>query len=375
MKLSSLTTEIFSGEGCVVENVCAFSSVHRALIVTGKHGAAASGALSDVLSVLDSLGAEYFCFDRITENPPLETVYEAGKYARDLKVDTVIAIGGGSAIDGAKAIAAFAANPTDAPEALFAPEVFSSPGLPIIAIPTTSGTGSEVNSFSIITVDDGRKKRTFKNQWSTPAVAFVDPVYTYSLSREYSISCALDALAHAFESYLSPKSTDETRDLCALAASNIIPVLFSKNTSSSDERDAGGFTKKERSMLSLASNLAGQAIGVTGTGFPHPLGYNLTMAKSIPHGRACAAFYSEYIRLNMTVPEGCRLLTELCDRAGVAPEDAAALIPTIAPVRISLSEEEIADFVDRTSQAKNYENSPYVISREEMAQIYRRLFP
>lgn len=375
MKLSALTTEIHLGENALLANISAFSKIRRAFIVTGKHGATASGALDDVKSALDKADASYLHFDRIPENPPADLCRLAGGLARDFGADTVIAIGGGSAIDAAKAIAAYATNPTDAPEDIFDPDKITTPGLPLVAVPTTAGTGSEVNSFSILTVDNGRKKRTFKNQWNTPAAAFVDPKYTYSLSREYSLSCALDAFAHTFESYLSPKSTDETRALAAEAAKliwHVLPAVRSEKTR--PDTDAGGFTADERAILMLASNLAGQVIGITGTGFPHPLGYNLTMAKGIPHGRACAAFYSEYIRLNNAAPEGERLLKTLCDFIGTTCAEVARTIPNIAPVDLTLTEDEIADFVNRTKSAANYRNSPYVITESEMADIYRKLF-
>ena len=123
-----------------------------------------------------------------------------------------------------------------------------------------------------------------------------------------------------------------------------------------------------------AANLAGRAIGITGTGFPHPLGYNLTMAKGIPHGRACAAFYSEYLRLMRTVPEGRRLISELCAYIGAAEGEPDTAIPALAAVGVKLTEDEIADFVSRVKDAGNYRNCPYVIGEDEMAQIYRRLF-
>lgn len=375
MKLSTLTTEIYFGANVLLDNISAFSHIKRAFIVTGKHGATASGAFDDVKSALDEIGASYLHFDRVPENPPAELCREAGERTRDFGADTVIAIGGGSAIDGAKAIAAYATNSTDSPKDIFDPDKITTPGLPIIAVPTTAGTGSEVNSFSILTIDNGRKKHTFKNQWSTPAIAIVDPKYTYSLSREYSLSCALDAFAHTFESYLSPKSTDETRFLAAESAKMIWHVLLAvRSEKIRPDTDAGGFTADERAILMLASNLAGQVIGITGTGFPHPLGYNLTMAKGIPHGRACAAFYSEYLRLNNSTPEGEQLLKNLCGFIGTTSDEVGRVIPNVSPVDLVLTETEIADFVNRTKNAANYRNSPYIINESEMADIYRKLF-
>ncbi len=115
----------------------------------------------------------------------------------------------------------------------------------------------------------------------------------------------LTRFAHGIESFLSPKSTPYSEDAALEAASEIWKVLFC-GEDGEGETDVGGFTEIQRERLMRASNLAGCAIAVTGTGFPHPLGYNLTMEKGVPHGRACGAFEGEYIRLNMSIPEGAK---------------------------------------------------------------------
>jgi alcohol dehydrogenase len=185
----NLPTRIISGKGCLADNKDLLRFGKKAVIVCGRSGAKRSGALDDVCALLDSLKTEYTVFDKIAENPPLLTCFEGGKLAKDC--DFVIGIGGGSAIDAAKAVAAFATNELSDPMDIFTADL--KPSLPIVAIPTTAGTGTEANPYSVLSLPDGETKRTFNSSASWPKVAFLDPSYTLSLPYEYTISTALDA--------------------------------------------------------------------------------------------------------------------------------------------------------------------------------------
>jgi alcohol dehydrogenase class IV len=156
-----LPVKIVSGTDCIKKNTGLLSLGRRALIVTGKSGARLCGALDDVCQALESMGIAYDVFDKIAENPPLETCYEGGRFASDVDADFVIGIGGGSAIDATKAIAAFATNQQITMDELFVSDKRINPTLPIVAIPTTSGTGTEANAYSVISLPDGVRKKTF----------------------------------------------------------------------------------------------------------------------------------------------------------------------------------------------------------------------
>ena len=288
-----------------------------------------------------------------------------GQRAAALGADFVIGIGGGSAMDSAKAVAAFAANPTAAPEDLFTPGKLTSHPLPIVLIPTTAGTGSEANPYSVLTLPDGRHKKTYSGRGAWAKVAFLDPAYTESVSRDSTISTALDAMAHAMESYLSPKSDALSHMLALYAGREIWDVI-------SEYPDT--FTPEMRDRLSYAACAAGAAISITGTGFPHPLGYSITLLDGIPHGRACAAFYGDYIEYNRRTPEGERLIDEFAAAIGAKPALLAEYLPALAAVDLHFTEEEIAERVELVKGAKNYVNSPYVLSDEEKYEIYRRKF-
>lgn len=356
---------IVNGCGCVRARLGEFVGEKHALIVTGRRGAAACGALGDVTDVLSSVGAAYTVFDKAAENPPLSMAYEGGQLAASIGADLVIGIGGGSAMDAAKAIAAFAANPGIEAMELYDAAKLTHASLPLILIPTTSGTGSEANPYSVLTLPDGVHKKTFTSRASWARAALVDPEYTASLPRETTISTALDAFAHAMESYLSPKSDDTSRLLAVYAARGIWDVL----TEFPFE-----FTAAHRAVLCSASCAAGAAISITGTGFPHPLGYSLTLLYGIPHGRACAAFHGDYIGYNMRTPEGERLMNEFASAIGARVSLMKEYLPALAAVDLSLTDEEITRCVDLIKGAKNYKNSPYVLNEAEMLEIYKAHF-
>lgn len=360
-----MPTRILFGRGALAANRGAIALGKRAFIVTGRHSAKASGALDEVTQALDALGITYTVFDRITENPPLLTCHEGGKLAAEAGADFVIGIGGGSPLDATKAIAAFAANQGLEPMDIYDEAKRTAPTLPIVAIPTTAGTGSEANYYSVLTLPCGERKKTFKAADAWPRVAIVDPRYTESLPHATTVSTALDAFAHALESYLSPKSSVFSEAAALYAAKEIWDVLSQLPAT---------FTPDMRERLIAASTAAGMAISVTGTGFPHPLGYGITMLDGIPHGRACAVFAGAYLEYNEKTEVGKTRIEAFAAHIGTTPKLMKALLPGLAAVELSFTEEEIDRRVKLICGAGNYVNSPYVISVEEMYQIYRDLF-
>lgn len=361
-----MPTKVHSGIECVKSNADAFDLGKKCIIVTGKNSARASGALGDVCELLKAKGTEYVLFDKISENPAISVCFEGGKAACEFGAEFVIGIGGGSALDACKAVSAYAANPhITAKEDIFNSEKLTSRSLPIIAIPTTAGTGSEVNPYSVLTLDSGVKKQTFNNPMSYPLHAFLDVRYTMSLSMKYTLSTALDAFCHAVESYLSPKSTDIS-ELFALYAAKTIWNNLNKVYKGSD------IDPQLKQELLNASCAAGMAINTTGTGFPHPMGYNLTLLHGVPHGMACAAFTGEYLSYNEKANlQRCRMLY---DYMGTTGETVKHTISQMAKVDMKFTQEEIEHFIELTGGAKNYSNSFYKINKDEMRDIYRKLF-
>jgi len=367
-----MPTKIVSGKDAVKNNSALFALGKKCFIVCGRNSAKACGALDDVTAVLDSLGIGYEIYNRITENPLVSICYDGGKLASGFGADFVVAIGGGSPLDASKAIAAYAANPDMEPLDIYG-DIKNHP-LPIIAIPTTAGTGSEVNYYSVLTIDGKNVKKTYKNQYSYPKYAILDSKYTESLGLNYTVSTALDAFCHCIEAYLSPKANEISRMFAVSGAAKLYRVIgeLYKLDDGDGVLDA---MKPYREDLLTASCAGGITINAAGTGFNHPLGYNLTLYKGIPHGRACGAFMEEYVAYNMKHPDGKRLIEEfvsaICDDT---PEVMAANIVKWSAVNVKLTDEEIALYVENVKGAGNYANSPYVINDGEKKDIYEKLF-
>lgn len=359
-----MPTRLISGEGCIKANMSFFPKGGRCFIVTGKKSAVFSGALDDVTFVFDKLGIKYKIFDRIVENPPVSVCHEGGVLCRAFGADFVMGIGGGSPIDAAKAIAAYAANPGIAPMDIYGDGLL--PSLPIFAVPTTAGTGSEANQYSVLTIDETNQKRTFTSPHSYPKVAFFDCRYTASLSEDGTLSTALDAFSHCFESFMSPRSNAMMEQLAAAGGRIIWNVL------------SGGIfanlPAQTREKLLYASCLGGIVIGMTGTGFPHPLGYPLTLEKGVAHGFACAAFCGEYIAYNQKCEAGRARIESFCNALGASPKEVGDRITMLSRNKIRFDKQEINKYAESVMKAKNLANSPYIINYEEIKEIYSRLF-
>lgn len=361
----NIPVNIVSGQDCLKQNSALLIQGTKAIIVCGSHGARASGALDDVCDILAQNNVDCMIFDKITENPPLATCYDGGQCAASFGADFVIGIGGGSSLDAAKAIAAFAANPTMEPMDIFEADKLVNKTLALVLIPTTAGTGSEANPYSIITLDGGLQKKTFNHPDSWARVAFLDPAYTMSLPHKNTISCALDAFAHGLESYLSPKSTHISEMFAMFAMKGIWDVLTSYPEN---------FSYEMRETLLYASCAAGIAISITGTGFPHPMGYSLTLLDGVPHGAACAIFDGDYIEYNERSEIGKAKMQDIYSVLNTTPKIMKEYLPALAEVELSLTPEEIDEHIDLICNAKNYANSPYVITKEEMRDIYSSHF-
>ncbi len=284
-----LGTKVFFGKDCINNNKPEIVKYgKRAFIVTGRTSGRKSGALDDVIGVLNEAGIEYTVYDRIENNPSLENVKEGGNEASGFNSDFVIGIGGGSPLDASKAIAILAVNDID-PFKLLKNEFTNKP-LPIIAVPTTAGTGSEVTAASILTIKDLQTKMSFVHEDVFPRAAFIDAKYTESMSYDVAVNTAIDALSHAIEGYLN-RISNIMSDLYAIEAMKVFRECIGNLLDNSLDYDA-------RERLLYSSMLAGMTIAQTGTTIAHGMGYSLTYFKDIPHGKANGLLLSEYLRYN-----------------------------------------------------------------------------
>ncbi len=363
-------TKIYTGKDCVKNNPTALALGKKCIIITGRSSAKVSGAYSDVTQVLSSLGIEYVLYDGIGENPAIESCFEAAETAREFGAEFVIGIGGGSPLDACKAISTMAKMPELDTETLFDASIIKT-SLPIIAIPLTAGTGSEVDKNSVLTLGD--KKKTYIDDSVFPVSAFLDPKYLKTLNPNYTVATAIDAFCHCIESFVSPKSTDESEKE-ALAGGKLIWDALTGNSFIPNEEDAAGLDEETRMNMLMGAAYGGLALTVTGTGFTHPLGYGLSLYYGIPHGKACGAFTGKYIELNMTTEKGRERLIAFASHLGTTPEIIGAVITAMSDVNLVLSAERSKEMIAKVSGARNYTNSPFVMTDEIAAEIYAELF-
>ncbi len=362
-----LIPQIISGENCVLNNTSAFASFgKKCLVVTSKTSAVKSGALGDVTKALTEQGIVYTVFDEIKENPLASSVIKGGEEARRINADFVIGIGGGSPLDAAKAIAICAKNPDYDIEGLYKREI-PSKALPVILVGTTSGTGSEVTGVSVLTNDNTKQKKSISGKDCYAALAFCDSKYTHSMNYDVTVSTALDAFAHASESFFSKKSTDISEKY----AKEAIKLLFSGLKQLNETESLPD--KNLREQLFKGSIYAGLALNITGACFPHTVGYILTEEYNIPHGKACTALFPCFFkRARQFKAEKHQEFVKLCG------EDTDKIIDTISRltnVKIDATDKHIQKHCSRFAgvEVKNFINSPGGFTKEESEKALKEL--
>ena len=320
---SFMPVKLVTGAGCVVASAKELAKLGKVcLIVTGKQSAKASGAFQDVTHTLDLNGQKWSLFDEIGQNPKLTDCMVAAEKAIAAGADFILGIGGGSALDAAKCIAVLAANPGLTQAELYTFDWVNAP-LKIVAVGTTAGTGSEVTKVSVITTPDGRKK-SFHHEEIFPALALGDPSYTMSVPPMVTRATAVDVLAHCAESFFSRSANHISRCYAVEGIRLLLPVFRMMAETGCNDLDY-----ETREKLYCASIYGGLAINVTGTCFPHTMGYLLTETFGIPHGTACAVFQKEFYEYNKAVVPG--LAAEYLERIGCSEEEYLNLIEKITP--------------------------------------------
>lgn len=278
-------TKVYSEENCVIAHSSELRQLgSKAMIVTGRHSAVKTGALADVVKALGE--TPYVIFDKIEENPSVETVMAARAVALAEGADFFIGIGGGSPMDASKAIALMAANPDEDESVFYTPKAL--PHFPVACVPTTCGTGSEVTPYAILTRHALQTKKSISHK-IFPALALLDAKYLKTMSRAGLINTCVDALSHLLESYLNTNTNELNR---VYSRQGLVLWAAFRDRLLEDTLEDADFTR----MLH-ASMVAGLAITHTGTSLPHGLSYPVTYTLGIPHGRAVGMFLGGYVEL------------------------------------------------------------------------------
>ncbi len=312
-------------------------------------------------------GVPFVHFDGVGENPDIDQVYAGAALARDAGVDFVIAVGGGSPMDAAKSIAWVVGAEVPRERFFVDKPQRDDKVLPIVAIPLTCGTGSEVTPYSIITNHEIKSKANISGPCLFPRVALLDAKYLESLPKHVLCDTALDALSHAIEGIYSPKC-DEMTEAMGLEAIRILTPEMVRMAHDN-------FVNLVE--VQYASMLAGMVIAQTGTGLVHAMGYPLTYYRHLPHGRANGILLAGYLDF-MNAP--CPQLTErILQAMGFKDSsDLQGMVDAILDVagcsREAPSEDELVQFTReplRLEVVRRYRAMP---SPEEVMDIYRTGF-
>ena len=357
-----MPANVYVEKDCVQNHGEELASLGRkACIMTGRRSAAANGSLAEVTGVLEAAGIPYVVFNEVEENPSVDTIAKAAQIGIRENTDFVIGVGGGSALDAAKAVAVMTANPKETKDCLYSKKKLSA--FPFAAVPTTCGTGSEVTPNAVLTRPEIMKKGSMS--YSVFAdLALVDGKYIASCSQTILVNTAVDALAHSIESYLHTKANDYNRMFSGYALklwAKEIPFLLGEKEIDDEARE----------LLMLTSTVAGMAIAQTGTSIPHVLSYDVTLSAGVPHGKACGLFLAAYMEeYAKNKPEDVQ---EILDILGFNNVRAfGVLLQRLIGIQETSSEEMEKMATSLAANTGKLATYPFEVSLEAISEIVRK---
>jgi alcohol dehydrogenase class IV len=287
---TDLEPAVYFGVGklCLLPTILAKRRIRRVLLVSGKCAYAASGAEKCLCSFASQF--EVTRFSEFTTNPTLAEVNMAARIINKMRSEAVVAIGGGTAMDIAKAAALLAAQESSVEDHLNTRCPVRKRDCLLILVPTTAGSGSEMTSFCAIYVEG--TKKSLDDPLLQADYVIVDPNLTATLPAKIAASAGLDALCLAIESLWSVRSTPESRGIAAEALRLVVKHI---------EKFCSERSLVDRLAMARAAHLAGKAINLTRTTAPHAVSYALTTMFGIPHGHSCALTLPAFLRYNAAV--------------------------------------------------------------------------
>ncbi len=354
----------------------------KAMIVIGRSGAMRKfGHLDKVTQELDKKHISYVIYDKILPNPLDTQVNEAAEIAKREGVEFVIGLGGGSTIDSAKAIAITAKG--DLP---FWEYVKGGTGggktpedaLPVVAIPTTSGTGTEADPFAVVSKEGAREKIGIGYEVSYPKYSIVDPELTISLPKEQTAFTGMDAFFHALESYLNVNHQPAS-DLLALEAMELINIYLPVAVKEGENYDA-------REKLSWASTAAGICEALSGCIAHHSLEHALSaFYPEIAHGQGLIAIGPAFFEYIAPQVEG-RLITisKILGAGKTATGFVHALVrlikllnlPKLNLKDLGVEKDKIPEMAENAfyTMGKLFEVTPVKLTKEDVIKIYEKAY-
>ncbi|HCJ67251.1 MAG TPA: hypothetical protein DHV62_08025 [Elusimicrobia bacterium] len=345
-------------------------------LVTGRKALRESGTLEKVEKIFTDEGLGYFLYDRVNPEPDVETVDETVRLCQKNDADLVVGIGGGSAIDVAKAVAGLSRIENFTTVADYLEEVraegeemktLTGEGLPFLAVPTTSGSGAEVTLNAVIVNKKLKTKRSFRSAYLFAKVAIIDPELTVYLSPPITASSGMDALTHLLEGYLSKKANPFT-DTLAIVGIKLVKQVIPEAVRNGHNLDA-------RTTMAQASLFGGIVIANAGLGLIHGLGSFLGSLHHLPHGLACAVVLPAVLEYNLeSSPERKGVLAYVLE--GEPVEVVRNLMKEInLPERLSdlgIKENDLKELAEKSLTASSTKNNPREVNYEEVLNLLKK---
>jgi alcohol dehydrogenase class IV len=371
---------VFGAGECANVPAAAAAMGSRALVVTGASGERATPLIRSLNAA--ALTAIPF---RVAGEPTIEVIRQGSEFARDERCDMVIAMGGGSAIDSGKALAALLTNfgdPLDYLEAIGRCQPFKHPSAPFIAIPTTAGTGSEVTRNAVLGSPEHRLKASLRSASMLARLAVVDPELTYDLPPAITAYTGLDALTQLIEPYVSVRANPMTDLYCVEGIRRAAAAL--------PRAWEDGHDREARASMSWASLLGGLSLANAALGSAHGFAAPLGGMWNAPHGALCAAMLPHAMEVNIEAlrsrdpgsaalrryDEIARLLTRrphaigddgvlwmaaLCERLEIPPLS-----------RYGVTEADAPELARKAAQTSSMKGNPIALTDEELRSIILR---
>ena len=379
-----MPAKVHFGPGCLKE-LGEVKLGEKALIVTtGGKSVKKYGYLDRVIEELQRAGAGYVLFDKVLANPVKRHVEEGAKLARESGCDFVVGLGGGSSIDTAKSIAIMANNPGDYWDYLDGGSGKGLPipndPLPVVAITTTAGTGTEADPWTVITDEERREKLGFGYEKSFPTVSFVDPELMVTVPPHLTAFQGFDALFHSMEGYIATIANPMS-DLFALKSIELLGKYLPAAVENGQNLEA-------RTQVALANTLAGLVESTSSCTSEHALEHLMSAHHpQLPHGAGLIMISLEYFRLYAPAREEryVEMARALGFQDASAPED---LLTALRELQVScrVADLKMSDYgiqIDElpmfareamSQMAGSFELDPFAMTEEQAIEIYTRSY-
>ncbi|MCI8609292.1 MAG: iron-containing alcohol dehydrogenase [Firmicutes bacterium] len=362
-----LGAKLYFGEGQMerLGEICKGLSMKHIMVVSGRH-VSKLPLMNRLLENLQAAGMEYHLYCQVPNDPDVDAIDALADEMKAFGADGAVAIGGGSPMDAAKAACLLMTNPGKAEEYVFGGgKTATCQGIPLVCIPTTAGTGSEVTTASVLTNPRTLKKASIAGELLKPAAAIIDPVAMVDAPRGVTASTGMDALTHAIESYVCKKA-NPVSDLFAEKAIEIIGKYLIRSYEDGSDMEARGY-------MAVAANFAGIAIAHGGLGIVHGIAQSIGGVAGTAHGITNAVILPYAMKVNYEGnPAKYDRVRQLL---GMEVEDLckALSIPQYTK-DLGVTEDMLPKILEETMAYRQLAVNPVVITEELAEKLIRQSF-